>query len=159
MKRGRWLDSTSVNHANRKVFQEWQKKLSRILTYTFIKLPQVYRPQNEKIFSITRICSFFREEAVTFGVFSAGQQFLCSDFLDAFLRLLQWFSCALSVYPIKARFLSVTMAHMLCQVGSGQLIKCRMAASEYRHTTEGVCLTAARSASARTSRDRRRSPP
>lgn len=30
------------------------------------------------------------------------------------------------------------MAHMLCHVGSGQLIKCWMAASGYRHTTRGA---------------------
>lgn len=36
---------------------------------------------------------------------SALQQFLCSDFLDAFPRPLQWVRIALSVYPIKGTFL------------------------------------------------------
>lgn len=74
------------------------------------------------IFSSTRICSFFASKRRHLGLFQRHNSSCVRDFLDTFL--LQWSSCALSVYPRKAHFSSVTMGHMLGQVGPGQLIKC-----------------------------------
>lgn len=67
---------------------------------------------------------FFASKQWPLRLFQRDNSSCARDFLDGFLRPLQWFSCVLSVYPMKAHFLSVTMGHMLGQVGSGQLMKC-----------------------------------